>query len=289
MALGRIADINLAKVATLSGGTWSAGLPLTNIQDESRYVGAPARQLTPTVLAASNFDVVLPTSKAVDLVAVLFHTLSLNAKYRLTMAGPDGNLATPVYATGWAAVYPPIFDAEDLEFEDDNWFTGQLATEDLDLYPRHLWISLDTALITGAIRLEFDDATNAAGYFDLGGLWLARTWSPDFNFERGRELALDARDQKDEAPSGREFSEERIPRRRLTVSWSRLQDDEARRFFDAAARARSTRTIIFAPDISDPKSALREAFPATFGSLPGAAFTYAGLNRSSATFREIIQ
>lgn len=285
MALGRIADTNLARTATLAGGPCAAELPLTNLQDDSRYVGAPARFTTP---AEALIEAELPAPKAVDLVALLFHTLSLDALYRLTVAGVDGDLEAPVYQTGWTAAYPAIFDAEDLEYEDDNWWTGQLAAEDLDLYPRHLWISIDTAVISGAVRVEIDDGDNAAGFVDVGGLWIARTWSPEMNFERGRELGLDARDQKDEAPSGREFGEDRTPRRRLTVSWTRLQDDEARRLFDAGARARSTRTVLFAPDIDDPKSTLREAFPATFAGLPGPSFTYAGLGRSSATFREII-
>lgn len=288
--LGRFTDINHARTATLTGGTWSGDLPLSNLQDETRYRGKPARQLTPANLAASQFDCTLSAPRGITLVAVLFHTLSLAAEYRLTMAAPGGSLAAPSYDTGWAPVYPRVYSSADLAYEDSNWWTGQLAVEDLDLYPRHLWIALDAPVIAGALRLELNDGTNAAGYFDLGGLWVASTWSPEFNFERGRELHLDPRDQRDESPSGREFGEERTPRRRLQVSWSRLSDDEARRLYDAGARARTTRPVIFAPDLDDPRSTLREAFPATFSDdgLPAPNFTYPSLGRVSATFREII-
>jgi hypothetical protein len=288
--LGRFTDINLARTATLTGGAWSVDLPLANLLDESRYRGKPSRQLTPAVLAASQFDCTLSTPKGITLVAILFHTLSLAARYRLSIAAPGGSLAAPVYQTAWSAVYPAVYDQTDLEYEDSNWWTGQLAVEDLDLYPRHLWIALSDPVIAAAIRLEFDDATNAAGSFDLGGLWVASTWSPEFNYERGRVLNLDPRDQRDESPSGREFGEERTPRRRLQMSWSRLSDDEARRLYDAGARARTTRPVIFAPDLEDPRSTLREAFPATFADdgLPAPTFTYPGLGRVSATLKEII-
>ena len=36
MAKGAFSDINLAKTAALSGGTWSTPLPLANLQDDSR-------------------------------------------------------------------------------------------------------------------------------------------------------------------------------------------------------------------------------------------------------------
>jgi hypothetical protein len=288
MALGKFSDRNHALVATLSGGSWSGSLPLTNLQDDVRYVAAPARQLTPAVLANAQFDATLDSARAVSLVAVLFHTLSLGAKYRLTIAGPGGSLASPVYQSAWTDVFPRVFDISELAWEDDNYWTGQIDTADLDLYPRHLWIALSADVIAIAVRLEFDDALNGAGYFDLGGLWIASGWSPAFNFERGRQLSIDPRDQLDEAPSGRIFSEERTPRRTMSASWSLLSDAEALKLFDAGARARTTRPVIFAPDVDDASSLLREAFPATFGPPPAPTFKYDGLNAVSATFREII-
>ncbi|MFN3858429.1 MAG: hypothetical protein ACK4RV_11845 [Caulobacter sp.] len=288
MALGRFADINLARTAALSGGSWSPDWPLANVQDGRRYVGAPARQETPGDLAASQFDAVLLAARAVNLVAVLFHTMSLAARYRLTLASPGATLEAPTYDSGWKDVFPAVFDQAELDYEDSNWWAGQLAAEDLDLYPRHLWISLPQTLIAEQIRLEFDDADNAAGHFDIGGLWIARTWSPAFNFNRGRQPSAETRDQKEESPSGREFGDERTPRRIMTVSWSRLTDDEALRQLDAFARARTTRTVLFLPDSDNPKSLLREAYPATFQASPSPTFTYDGLNSAQAVFREII-
>lgn len=288
MALGKFADVNLARTATLSGGAWSADLPLDNLKEDSRFVGAPARQEAPGTLASSRFDATLESPRALSLIAVLFHTLSLAAKYRLTVAGFGGTLADPVYQTSWLDVFPRMFATEELDYDEPNWWTGQLAEADLDLYPRHLWIPLSEPIVASAIRIELDDASNEAGYFDLGGLAIVSTWSPAMNFERGRELSMEFRDQEDEGPSGRLFFEERTPRRSLAVSWTMLQDAEARRLFDAGARARASRMVIFAPDLDDLPGLVREAFPATFRAAPAPQFTYPGLNRLSATLREII-
>lgn len=288
MDRGRLADINLMLTATLDEGVWATELPLANLKVDSNPYGAPARCETPTDLSSSKFRAVLPSARAVDLVGLMFHTISLGAKYRLTMSGPDGDLNTPVFAGDWTAVYGSVFASEDLEFEDDNWFFGQLAAEDVDLYPRHLFIPLPEAVITKAIRLEIDDAGNDAGYFDLGWGVIARTVTVEQNFDRGRDLRLDVRDQVEEAPSGREFADERTPRRLLAIRFSLLQDAEARRKFDTGARARSTRPVYFLPLPNDPSSLLREAFPATFAPAPNNTFTYPGLAGSDATLREII-
>jgi hypothetical protein len=288
MALGKFADRNLALTSVLSGGAWAAGLPLANLIDESHYVSAPARQTTPAVLANSQFDATLATARAVSLVAVLFHTLSFTAKYRISVAGATGSLAAPDYQSAWTDVYGRIYDSSTLEWEDTNWWSGTIAAEDIDLYRRHLWIQLPTTMIASAIRIEFDDSGNTASYFDLGGLWITHAWSPSFNFDRGRTLGMDARDQLDEAPSGRIFGEQRTPRRRVAVSWSNLADAEAQRLYDAGARARTTQTVLFLPDSDDPTSLVREAYPSTFGSLPEPTMTWQGAGKVEATFKEIL-
>lgn len=288
MDLYRFLDINLALTATLSGGFGSAALPLINMQDDSRYTGAPARCETPADLTTSKFEVLFPTSRAADLIALVFHNFSLAARYRVTLSGSDGNLATPVWESGWVDVYGVIYANDELEWDDDNFWTGKLAKQDLGLYPPHLWIPLASKLATRRIRIEIDDATNEAGFLDIGGLIIGRTYTSTMNFERGRELSMTIRDLVDEAPSGRRFYDERRPRRVLTMTFARLLDREMQRLFDAGARAGSSRPVVILPESDDPKSLLREAFPATFGALPSATFTYAGLGRTTGVFQEII-
>lgn len=288
MALGKFSDTNLMTSSAIAGGAWSVALPLANLVSEGRYKSAPARQLTPATLANSLFEVTLARARAIDLIGVLFHTLSSDALYRLTVAGAGGTLAAPALQTAWLPVSSRLFPSATLDWEEPNWWTGQAAPEDLALYPRHLWIPVTPKLIASAIRLEFDDRANPAGFFDIGGVWVAAGWSPVFNFDRGREVGVEPRDVVDEAPSGREFTEDREARRTVAVTWSGLNDREAYRLLDAAARARAGGTVLFAPDLDDPIGLVREAFPARFAAPPRPRFVREHQNLASATLREII-
>lgn len=289
MSNGRIADQNLALTAALAGGQWAAALPLANLLADRRFIAAPARQLQPADLTKSQFQATLAVPRIIDVVAVLFHTLSLAARFRMTVASPGGSLAAPEYDSGWQNVYARAFDSLSLDWADPNWWTGQASNEeDLQLYARHLWIAPPQPVLASIIRIEIDDHANPAGYFDLGGLWIAHTWAPRINFERGRQPTIEPRAQIDEAPAGRLFPDERTPRRRHRLVWKRLSDAEAQRLFDAGARARTSRTVLVLPDVSDTAVMIREAFPAVFDPPPSPTYRYDGLNEVEAGFKEII-
>lgn len=289
MAQGVIADQNLALTAVMSGGEWVANLPVTNL-NQPGYLSRPARCTELWSLVATQFTATLETARPVNLVGVLFHTLSSNANYRITIAGLDANLAAPVYQSNWTPVVGRLWDSSVLEWEVSNWWTGQPNEDELALYPRHLWIPipLEPGPLAGAVRVEFEDPTNEAGHFDIGGVWIARTFAPSINFERGRDLGADARSILDEAPSGRQFYEDRVSRRTLSLTWANLQEAEAYRLYDAGARAGTTREILIVPDLDNVVSMTREAWPATFVKLPAPKFTFAGLHTVTAQIQEVI-
>lgn len=286
MALGRFCDENLTLTGILSGGAWSATLPLANLKDETRFIAAPARQLFPNDPAKSLLEVALARPRTINVVSVLFHTLGLSAEYRLTIAGVGGTFAAPAYAGAWTPVHGRMFPSENLPWEEPNWWTGEARPEDLILYPQHLWIVLQPGVTASAVRLEFRDAT--AAFYDIGGLWIGGAWSPQFNFDHGRELGMEARTLADEAPSGRIFHEDRASRRRLSVNWNMLDENEAMRLFDAGARCGINRPVLMLPDIDSATGLIREAFPATFEKPPAPRRGRRFENKIAATFKEII-
>lgn len=289
MAQGVIADQNLALTAAMSGGAWAAALPVTNL-NKPGYLASPARCVDVANLASSQFTITLPAAKSVNLIGVLFHTFSSNASYRITVAGLDGNLAAPVYQSAWTPVVGRLWSSSVLSWEASNWWTGQPNEDERSLYPYHLWIRvpIEPGPLTRVIRIEIDDHANEAGYFDIGGVWVAQTWSPIMNFDRGRDLDSEARSLLDEAPSGRQFGEERAPRRVLSVTWSFLQEAEAYRLHDAGRRAGTTREVLFVPDLDNTVGMIREAWPATFLPPPKTKFVHDGLHTVAATFKEVI-
>jgi hypothetical protein len=286
--LGRFSDTNLTATATLTGGTWSVALPLENLKNDDRYVGAPARCEDPRDLTKSQFEVVFPEPRLVDHIAFLFHSMTIGALFRLTItATDDPTYADPIYASGWDFVFPSIYDPMDLEWGVDNWWTGSLPESERSLYPPHRQIPIDQVLAK-RIRVELDDRTTGASYIDLGGLWIASGWSPQINFARGRQLKVNPRDLTDEGASGRVFGEARQPRRQLSVTYANLVDTESWRLVDAAMRARTTGKVLFVPNADDVPSMMREAFPATFNTPPGAQFVRQFMNQTAMVLDEVL-
>ena len=286
MALGKFSDTNLALTATLSSAVTPI-LPLSNMQIERRFVTLPAR-FDCIDLEKSQFEIALDDVYLVSLVALVFHTMTLGARYRLTIAGwGDDDYSAPVLQTDWQYVWPSMYDPVDLQFGAENCLTGTLTQAEIGLYRPHLWIPF-AEVLAAKIKVELDDHHNPAGYIDVGGLQVISGFSPVINFDRERELAVLARDLLDEMPAGRMIGEERTPRRQLTVGYSNLQDGEAWRFIDAAMRARTTRPVVFLPNTDDPAALMREAFPATLSTPPSARFGYSWTNATSLVLKEIL-
>lgn len=301
-ALGQIADSNVMAFSTIGGGVWSSALPLANILNNAkaaapRHIGAPARCLQVANLSASRFDIVMDRVRGVSLVGLLFHTLSLDALFRIRTADLTGSLDAPDWISDWRPVYGPLYDSADLPWEAPNWWSGQIEQDDLDLYPRHLWIptQLDgqpiddpQPRVCGKIRIEIDDHLSSAPWFDVGGVFIASTFSPVMNFDRGRTVGLEARSRVDEAPAGRRFPDNRRARRVHNVSWSFLTKAEAWKFFDASVRAGSTAPVLFIPDAGDELSLPREAFPGFIEKAAEPRFVREGEHVVTATIKEII-
>lgn len=284
---GAFTDANLAPACTVTGGLTASGLGLQNMLEDERYLMAPTRFLTPSNPANTRFVVMPPRAVGVSMISLLFHTFSIGARYRLTVADPAGSLASPVYDSGLQLVNGRVYGPGELPWEHSGAWFGQLSTDELNLWPRHLFMLLPTT-VTDAISVELFDEENPEPFIDIGGLHIASGFSPEINFDRGRELTLLPRDLLDEGPSGRIFSERRVGRRQLTASYSNLADAETRRFFDASARAGVSGTVIFVPNGADEAARLREAFPANFAKPPGAKFTYERANSTALILSEIL-
>lgn len=74
---------NRADEAALSGGAWTAGLPLANLQ--TRALGRPARSAN-LALASTKFNATFTAAKKLQALALVNHNLSLAAKYRVRVS-----------------------------------------------------------------------------------------------------------------------------------------------------------------------------------------------------------
>src|SRR4051812_19194221 len=112
---------NLIDTATLSGGSWTVGLPLANLQD--RRLKAVARSADATN-ASTQFKGLFPTSRIVRCFALVNHNISFSGKWRITLYS-DTAWTTQVYSSDWLYVWPFLYvpwDATFLEWELDEFW-----------------------------------------------------------------------------------------------------------------------------------------------------------------------
>lgn len=81
---------NRADEGTLSGGSWTTGLPLTNLQN--RQVQKVART-TNAATTSTLFDIDLQSNKPISVLALVVHNLSVNAKVRIIGAASTQAMA----------------------------------------------------------------------------------------------------------------------------------------------------------------------------------------------------
>lgn len=206
--------------ATLSGGSWLAGAPLTNLQVQPPQMSLRARS-TNDALASTKFQIDLGATPApFRMVGVARHNLSLDALVRIT--GGTSPAGSDVFDTGWLDVWPAVYLPEDLEWEDDNFWTGQLSADEIEGYPNAAMADLGANYTARYVTIEFDDTANPDGYVELAHLRLGKLWSPTGNFAPGSSFGWEDRTDSEYSLGGAIYSDVRPSARVLRLTLKRL-------------------------------------------------------------------
>jgi hypothetical protein len=172
---------NIADLATLSSGTWSGTLPLANLQN--KLIGKIARSSSLST-SSTKFDITYTEPKLVKLIALINHNLSLDATYRIR-ASNDSGFSTLLLDTDWLDVWESFWPTSILAWEDENWFFGKPKLSDVTGYTWNLTHILSESVKARYWRIELNDSTNAAGYVQLGRLFMSELFSPIVNMDYG--------------------------------------------------------------------------------------------------------
>ncbi len=213
---------NRADEATLSGGSWQATLPLTNLQNRIQAVVARS---TDAATASTQFVIDLGKTRTVDLLALCGHNLSLDATVQIS-ASDASDFATLVYDSGAIAVWPSVFSSENLEWEEDNWWSGQMDEETRAAYPAS-FIQRQVQIAARYWKVAITDTSNADGYVQIGRLFISAVWQPAVNYDYGWSLGFETDTGVEKALGGQEYFDRRTGRRifRCQLSW--LSEQEA--------------------------------------------------------------
>jgi hypothetical protein len=271
--------------AALSGGAWTAGLPLTMLQN--RIIGKVARTVD-TAPASTWFDIDLGAGRKIQIVSLTNHNCSLRARYRITAANAS-DFALPTYDSGWSDVWPVVYPFGTLEWADDNWWSGRYTAEQASGFTPALIHLLPTYALARYWRIEIDDALNPAGFVQAGRAFIGPAWQPVLNMSYGASLAWETKTEVQESIGGAEYFQRRTPYRvqKLSLDWMR-QDEAFAQAFELMKQAGIDQEVLFVHDPADTVHALRRRFLARLRTLGPIEYPYPMINKTAFELKEII-
>jgi hypothetical protein len=248
---------NLIDAAAIYGGSWLPALPLANLQD--RRLGKLARSTNATT-GSTQFDLNLGATKLVRVVALVNHNLSVVAQYRVLCA-TDAAFVSVVADSGWLDVWPVVYPFGSLPWGSSSWWGGRTSDDIIAELRAPAAYTLAAATNAQYVRIEIADATNAAGYVQLGRVFVGDGWQPVRNMVYGASLAWENRSEVQEALSGAEYFNRRSTPRVARISFEGMSEDEAMAAALEMQRiAGVTQEVFFLWDPADTTHSLRRQF-----------------------------
>ena len=231
--------------ATVSGGSWQATLPVTNVAD--RRVTRVARS-TSAALANTVIDIDCGSTKSMRAFALINHNLQSGATWRIK-ASLSAIGSIDVLDTGAINVVQMSMYADLLSWSDSGWWEG---IGDGWLRNMNPVIYVHTGQLSARyVRIEISDTTNPDGYVQVGRAIVAPMLVPTWNDDYGRSRGFIDFNAFDVGEAGAEFA--RLGRKLKTesVSLSWLTEQEAR-FLRGISRQRGTDDdVLYVSDVSD--------------------------------------
>jgi hypothetical protein len=179
---------------TVSGGSWNASYPLTNIK--TPYLFQKAR--TSNTLATSSVIIIdCATAQTLGVMALISTNLTINATVKV-QSSDVSDFASTTYDSGWLTVY----DYSDFAVS----FTPIAA---------RYW------------KISISDTGNADGYIEIGRVFLGWQFKPSINIDFGASIGVESDTTSMRALGGPDYFDARPNRRVWRGTWSWLTEPEA--------------------------------------------------------------
>lgn len=257
MANAFIAFPNRIDESILSGGSWQPSLPITNIQN--RLIGKVARSVD---LDAANtqFTINLGKLRFLRMFSIINHNFSLDARFRI-QTSDLADFSVIDYDSGERPVWEAVYTTAQLEWEQDNFWFGQLEEEDREGFTLNVIHIPPQPVASQYVRVFIIDPTNPDGYVQFGRFFLSSDWQPTLNISYGLQLGYESRTVIDEAISGAEFFDVRKAPRVVRFNINNLKEDEAMtRALDMQRLVDTHGEVFFVYDPEDTIHLLRRSF-----------------------------
>jgi hypothetical protein len=242
-------DAGVTYTPTLSGGSWLAALPLTNLQDRRLHKVARSSD---DAEVSTTFDIDLKVARPVFVLAVPKHNLSTSGTVRVLGASSNSFAsAYIVYDTTAVTAIVTGVTAEMIDGINVGW-THVISAGTTARY----W------------RFSFADTANPDTYVELGRVIVAGGWQPTLNMRYGAKLGLEDDSGRALTDGGAAVYTERQRRRTFTCAIPEIPEAEALASgFDLQRLAGTVGQMMVVYDPSDTTHMHRRAFLATLREL----------------------
>lgn len=265
----------LSDAATLSGGSWVAGLPLSNLK--SPRVADVARS-TNDDLTSTLLNVDFGAATGCDAVVLGRHNLSAAAKWRIRCSA-NADMSSAVYDSTWLDVWPVQWPAGVLPAGHPNAATRKLTTAQIRaLDPPRDAIHLLPAVATARYwRIELDDTTNPDTYVEAGRLVMGAVYKPTYSINVGAQFGYDDPSVSTVAYSGTKYTDVRPKGRTIDGAIGPIGQNEAVSvLLELEALLGTSGQLYWLFDVNDAENLQRTSFLATFRQMSKTEYAAAG-------------
>lgn len=265
---------------TLSGGSWSSALPLTNMLTTDR---SEVARSSDAATASTQFRVDFGQTRALRAVALQNHNLSQAATWRITLGTTAGG--TEVYnGAGQAAWFLPFAGPE--EWEDNNWWG--ISQDEYTGHPHLALQLLSSTLNARYMDVFITDTANAAGYVQFGRIYAGELWQPAYNMVYGAEYSHEDASTVERTVGGGVVADRQRATRTANITFDLLSDTERSWAYEIQRRARTTEEVLWLPDPTDYQLCQRHGFLGTLKSMSPLALRDVGVNTKGFELQEWI-
>lgn len=209
--------------SALSGGSYLPTLPLTNAAD--RIFAKKARTVD-TLPASTKFNVLFSEGKKINVVVLAAHNFTIDATFRVVMYS-DLQMTSILHDSGVMAVWPPVYQTEQLEWEYSNFWAGNLTeSQRREFTPLATYVVRET-YVPQAVTVEIFDQQNPSGYVEFGRVFLAESFEPTVNMMYGAQMGYEVRTDIEVTLNNNEFFDVKTPKRTSSISFDGLSQGEA--------------------------------------------------------------
>lgn len=239
-----IGYLNRIRSAVLTGGSWLAAAPLTELQTRSR---ARCARSSNALTTSTQFDIDLGSAMACQGFAIPNHNASSSAQWQITAGTAAGG--SSLLDSGLINCQQVSDSAGVFEWGDTGFWEG---TGDQWLRNTHPLIYIAPSQVSARYwRIAFTDTGNADGYLQISPPYVGPVMIPEFMDVYARPEGFTDYATFDRSAAGTTFAREGLKAKRTELDLARLSEDEARVFRGVMRRDGANADILWAPSATD--------------------------------------